>query len=1693
MGFLSGVLGAVKDDDAVKTYDQHLAMRLENVLNTLNNKIGSGRTGLADAVAEVREWLEGYDGELSEKTNNVIKNINELIIEKINDKTTDINNAQSSGCEAIHKTFNDIVKQITHHMSTIKNNNDGYNGLDEALKNKMDGAIGKMDGAIEVLKKSAGNDVIAMQAKMLDEALVEKEQAILTAIEKQYKALKITSEDELWKVRENILTLENARNDVFKHLDNALKIASRELLGYNGRDFDNKYKNKILARFEDIKDSVKSLHKNISTNRLVLHHLVNQARDNFTGIKEQAGKLGDGSEETINGNWGQLMKNIKQRVKELYDVDENRTKNGHLGEMVTNVGAYAGTFSDATKFGKKVEKWIDDILNGNEVVMGWIQNYLDKNYNDNPSQGEKYTKLTKIIAAAITNAIKRDVIEVAVEAFKDTKQEQSEADYISANISAVKSVIETFVAPLGQKMKLTGGVFEKFADPLVKEIERRLISEGALSKNPSAYKSHLPDALLAILTALQSKAEHVSDELTSFTGIDAQMLSDDDNHEYNLGKHVSEAINKVELIGKEFDNSKQSRGEKIGSALATVDDKITELDKLLTKSSGEIDSTIEYIKGDIESLHNLKKEKDELNKEDGEINKQKDTAAAKLDELKEAMQKKLKAISQAAYQANDAVTHTINLLKQALDKAYEHITQAILELQTKLTQNTRDGFNDVTKQVRLSFATSKIAGLDALKKLALEQKNVIDKIIQSDMKTGLKELMNRLKGNAQSTLEEIKENLPPENQHTVQHMSSLFDKLQIYLDNILMFITYQLIGANKPNDQSKQVDDIKSAVDDMLVYLKTEVKAPRTYTFDYTFKTKLTNLHASLSHLTHTQNNNPRHPELLDALRAGLTDFSWELGKAYVNKYDGHEDILLYNAKSQKVTDEGKACAKVLFTVFEILEHDLSELTKRCKEGGGWAYYKINLKTVNRNGVAYKSGVKPEQVVNGLGAFLQQCDYRLTDDPQKQNGDLDKNKTGQKIFDDLLNVPINGANSNGHLKRCYEGDEKEELTKKTTKNAFNLSDVLECLMKHLHQYYRACHLGTTSAKTQPSSVHKMLVWLAGFPYSPRYQDFHLNGFDDLFEKPKDKTKESDTGVITLEITDGSDGISLPVQVGDENCLDAYPKPVKASEMADDLSAVCTHAHSVLTAILGHGHENSVYACDYNTNHYGLHYPSDNGACLDMLADILNRLFHQLRFVYGQCINGPGSSGWADCWYGKEIGGSAWSCNTKQCPNQIGDQPCKQMANQKADQGAEQKCDRHPTCGLKSPLQSFLEDGLQGFLPHQFTKPGCKLECTVTKHRGIPCKTPMGFADISSMASHTQQGSHLKDILKELCGDSNKPLSQLCGMLNCLMRRTPQTLGDMFAFYHQFLYNWDKAGQVHKKNAFEAAVSDANFGDMDTTLDVIHLQNTKKHDSHAPGKLPKLKGDMFSLTSCDNGTNPGLPCGPYLQSISDDITMVFSKKHAGDYVSWFVYITETFYDLLKKLYDDCCNKCNKKGRRCYDKGCNKDCQVRFKYEYKKPVDREIPDALSNIKHRTTCNSIVQCRSTHALIYASGFTFGSPHALSGQKDKMYKRTCEDFCTALGRVISDVEAHDAPLAKLIYVTIPNFLFTIRAPFLWMNVALWLLSFLYLIHIMVIRLDLLHIKSHLHSPSSHRIAAQSLLAAARVGKLSKVFYLQP
>ncbi|CDR71741.1 hypothetical protein, conserved [Babesia bigemina] len=1808
MAFLYGVLDAVKNENEVTTYDSYISdnnNRLESVLKLVDSKIGSGRTGLAVSVGAVREWLEGYEREINDKTKKVtdeltwlINNLNGNYKNKINENSS-LTDQLSAWSEVIGNIDFDVTKIEEEKISK----------LDKALKEKVMHKVDTVKRSVKMLKESAKSGDVMDYARRVDESLEAEEKEIVKKIDTQCECVKDRLHSEFYNIDQRVTALKKTKDGHIEHIQNLISGAQQEIQTLENR-INEHYKAELERKFEildlemakikaapgiqtaaersrlhkeiddikkaaqgmrkelemelinvkktvagavngsgsdgliqRIKSAVIGLKKNIEDDLKSLKNKIDGAMKEYVKgyinavsekVKEIKGHVGDigkpfndEARKSIDFNWNILRAQTNRRLSEMYEKKAGKNS-GHLGGLLDKVREYAKGLGLKLKQDKgTIDTWLNRVLTDNAAVNNYISSYLRFNetthgrsfnpqYNGRQSGAES-------VKEAIRTKLMYELKNISVAG-------------PSGDGSKMEDILQEISEMFQNVAKQIDTTESNKAELIITKIEGDLgVSSFTSNSDYQTYKGYLTWAIRTTLLQVSLIAKQIGEEIKA-------VLQDS-----NIQESVDEAIKKINSIKEQLDldGSEQKHGKQMQKALDTVKTSIDQLQNDFHKSRQDttsstyvagsntvnvgdgVKSTIENILNgkigpdskimfdDIMTNYNantteksnlqtsitaiettvkraMQQDKDEinthqLNSYDEEHRKYASGVSALEHTVEhlETLPQKVAIARQAAMKNIDALNNEVSAIRTIMAKYVEpSVTTASLELdktietfQTLLHEvheNARGGvsqmkktlhhkvqstFTMITNQVRTLFSDAHKADLAALKTLVEGQKEEIEKIIRSAKITGVMGLIRKMHTN-KSDFEQISEFVTPVKLKAVPTkedftgMSSHFRKI---VDSVLEYTEYQVSTSSGdphkrlPTDQSEKVRHLKDAFDALLHYLKQNGDSTRQYLFDHHFDDLLASLNSLVTSLSPTFTS---PSPLLAPLKSGLSNFAQQLGLAYVSRYSGvkrSDDWVVPDDSKPKdaaekpetpktvLTPEGRNCAKVCLTIVEILNDGFGRLRKYCSTTGGYSKSNICLEMDHKNG---------QKTKNQLGSWLQSRGFSIPADKDTQNGELNRNVTGAKIIEYMTKKSTQPPNSKG----IYDEADKPD-------------GPLWQLVSHLGTYYKVCNYKHIEKPKAPLNVYQMLQWLAGLWYNPvLYPLFKC--FKELFPKLKE-----DEGKDYSEID------------RDRLKLEAYPSTVKYTDSASILYQVCFQAKNTLVAILGNGHAGGRYAVDFNTNEDNLDYGSSPNACFDMLADVSFRVYQQSHFLQKQCYNGTKSGGWEDCHYGRHVGGSSWICNEDQCANQNCDQTRKQIADQKTNQNANQtgsqKCNQHPVCGVKSPLQSYLEDGLQKFLPHHLTKVGCGVKCSVGNHFGKPCLTPMGFTDIGILASHTQTGAYIKRAFHDLCGDSDKPLSKLCSLLTCLLRRPPQTLGDMFAFYHQFLSNFDNK---HKGVAFKVAVQKANFGIPTTELDVTSIQKSSNHEnadviaSSRPVST-HLKGDLFALSSCNPKDAPCLPCGRYLQPLYLNMRNIFVDKHADTYLSWVVYITETFYDLLKKLYDECDARCGGEKPKCRISKCGDACGT-----------KRNPGA-HGVNHDSECKSIVKCPDTHPALYRYGFTFGSPNDLSGVSGVGKQRTCHDFCEALKTVVKE----DNLLFKLVNKLIPEYIFAIRAPFIWLNVALWLLSFLYLLHIMVIRLDILHIKSHLHSPSSHRIAAQSLLAAGRVNKLNRVFYLQP
>ncbi|GBE63235.1 hypothetical protein, conserved [Babesia ovata] len=1626
MSFLHGVLETVKGDESVKKYD-HKTENINKIIETLNSNVGKGRQAFGDAVSQVSS-TSNVTIELGKYVQDVSRQQDKPLKEQLDNWT---------------KTVEDINTHINDNIIT------NVSKLDPALSDKITRKIEPVQKVVAHLGKVAGDGGLEMMVTEVDNELLQQKNKLEGKINMQTHIVQVTLDEEFGKILKNMNILHRQRHEHFKVIRDSLDVAKLKVDEWLGNPTGTT-RVEILGFLDEVTTQINGVYTTLLSKKFDLDKLVEQTQEHFETLKKNTISLIGKNEESIEYNWKILKAKVTLLCESIsYGYDGT---SGHLGEIENKVKDYAGEFSKEKFKSSVVDEWLNDVLRTGGTVDLSIDAYILSNkrsgYFQQQDQGGIKQKVIKHIRKVIDSKLQSIITGV-------TAVENSDKAGIATNLTKIKTCIDSFVQELTKSMQSA----EFKSSKIVPEIVAEYDSDSGLvvkSKKDTQADNLLYSAFNRILKHLTERAKKASTERAWLDGTTDKTRV---NGKSTIANEIDEAIKKVELIGKEFkdgENSKQSHGKKLDAALKTVKQEIDTLTPLLNKAakSGSILKKLGEMSPPLATLERIQR-----NDATGEINKKRKDVDDKMQALRDNIAAVITAITLNVDKADKSLYEAIDAVDKSARSAQRIAEDSVKQLENALLQQVKTSFTTLTNSVRSLFSTSHAADLQALRELVDEQLREVQKIIDADAVTGVKGLLQGLNGMRfginkygvpqfttspdKNLLQQIKKeaeshqsNTPIKDTFTklAKAFHSYFTPIHSHIERQIMEQLEKLPDDKRTDENLNKLNNVNSNFDTLLTHFNdTSTKTPtRKYLYDYTFDGHLNTLISSLSSLSPNQFANPRHPELLDAVKEGLQGFTEELKKAYVNAYEEHPDQKEWKefvkaaaqSPSEKyvLTSYGTNLSKVFLTVLEILTYYLSKLREASKHTTKWRNQKVNLQT-------------------DLGKFLKKHGYEVSGSADKQNGELNKDKDGWDIY--------------------------RRLCGSITENRVYIVDIdntqyggrLTQLVGHLHHYYQVRHYYIPPKPRAPSSVNQMLQWLAGLYYNPIFGQVK-GQINKLLEGLQEEHKLNDAALEVAVPDDMKTGIQSPLDAGQVNKV---------------LDRICYHSYYMLTQFLGHGQADGRYACEFNTNTDHLYYPSRASACLDMLVDLVNRLFQQLRFLYLQCTHQAKFGGWADCHYGKNVGGSNWKCNDFQCPKQDCDQKHNLACNQSGDQKSGQTADQHYDCGIKSPLQSFLEDALPGFLPHSFKTPGCKLTCSLSNHHGIPCITPMGFSDIGIAASHTKNGRYLREHLFHFCDRPDGPLRQLCFMFKCLMPAPPKTLGDMFAFYYLFIYDWNGKGKEHRQTAFNDAVSEAYFGNAYTALDPCPLFASSGHaKSHN-------NGNLLSIVNCNSDAKD--TCGHYVESLSSNVYNVFSSSHKKLYLSWIVYLTETFYDMLQRLLDECCKKCDTPGSRCHDRRCADKCHVKLAHESKDSTAEEKSKKLATAIHQSDCKSISHCPSMRPTLCKFGFAFASPSKLNGYGFIGKKRSCKDFCSALKNILKE----QSILIHFIK-QIDEFMWAIRENFSYLLLALWSLSLLYLLHIAVVRLDVLRIRSHLRSPASHRIAAQSLLAAARVKALANV-----
>ncbi|GBE63383.1 hypothetical protein, conserved [Babesia ovata] len=1607
MSFLHGVLESVKEDDNVTKYNEYIKLNGDNDLHTvlqhLQSSIGQGRSVFGAQVEKVNSLSTGVTHELGQLNDMYIHNeINSVSGTASKDLTTQL--------EEWKKTLGKISTELTN----IETYN--INILDRSLKSRLMHEIKPVQKSVEVLADAANDATFGEQVNMVDETLKIQLANVEQDIRDKSVDCQRMLKNAFWMVLGRIDILSEQQRKEFKDILSAVDFCKIHMT-----EFDWHYKAHVLGKIDEIRNEVSFVYADLFSRKVQLVDLVQKAQAEFGTLKEKV----DGSDKSsppsagVIANWDGLKVHINQIVGGLTATNDIRA--GTLKDIVNGVIEYATGFEKDAFTEDVLKQWIGEMVKESDTV---VSNKMYVYYNMYRGQLKEYNGKTG--ADAVKEAIKDKLPGVI------NTEIIMAAQTIHLKDATVENIAENF---------------QKFANQIESELPQE--SNSSISKAVQAIEAvlksgdqatrtdtYLTETIKAILKSFANRFKQYAAELKRFVTVS------------KLHPNLEEAIKKVNEIGQEFENNKGKYGQYITAALTIVKQKINALDEIVKESDGTLTNAVNELDTVIGEIKKLIKES-ESKTDDGEINKRKKDVEKKMEDLKGQLNSRIKDVELKVDNSNSIIDSAIQAVKQSLQDAHGNSNDAVETLKNSLLARAGDAFRRVRDEIQKLFADGHKADLTALQKLVTKQTTEIKNIIHEDEMTGIKGLLKSANGmlfgiNGEgilkfrqpktTLLDALKTAVPTEavtDKNYATKFSESSDALKSYLDQLLQYTELQVKfegDHRSPTKESQLVSSIKTRLDTLLDYLikiTNEKDKERKYAFDHKSTRYLTELNDSISALSPSSFHGFHNPLLLDALKAGMDKFTKELGHAYVNAYSGQkrtddwvkEETKMVDDQPQKITvlsTEGRNCAKVCLTILERVYEELETLKEKCNTTyGPWKHNKICETDGNKT--------------NKLGRFFKNRGFTIpSGDGSKQDGQLrcsDKMKGGhicQKLDEEISN-----AKSDEHLKACTSTD--------ATK--INVMGQLQCLVNHLHQYFRVGHISSFAARKSPCSVYEMLTWCCGLKFNASYQKMQQH-YKTVLEKKKEKEEKEKNKQKTAEQLK---------EEQEEKEKDAYLDSIMSTLAVRGLPYLSGNSRNILTTILGTGDEHTVYASDFSNNYLNLSYPSSGEACLDTLLDILRRMFPVCRFLYSQCNSLSSDFGWAGCQYGKQVKHANWQCD-------------KHIADKESD------------CVPRSPLMSYFTDSLPGHLPHQLSSIGCRATCsTCPKSKpGQPCLTPLGFRGFSGS---TRLGKDLCNVLTKMLDDAD------LRSLFCLKPKTPASLPEHFGFVLSLVRDWNDGKNPHKnsiEHAFENSIKSQSIDLYKNTAELTNALRDayrSRHYNYADNSHRPLYDDLSSLSMTSSCSDPikNTLCAPYLSSLSCDSNYYLALKHSNTYLSWAIYLPWTFWDLLNNLYNAFCSI------TCADWGC-RGC---LRGDKCKSGKHGVVEDDKKADATCQCDSIVKCRGVAPTLYQYGFSFGEASTLnSGDTAKK----CKDFCSQLKKVL------ESEYFQKLFEECDEFLKQIRWPFMCTLLALWSLSLLHLLHIAVVRLDVLRIRSHLKSPSSHRIAAQSLLAAARVKALANV-----
>ncbi|CDR71515.1 hypothetical protein, conserved, partial [Babesia bigemina] len=1082
MGFLSGVLEGVKNENEVTTYDNYIESsdnKLNKVIEKLNKQIGSGRTGLVESVDAVKGWLEGYDKKLNEKTNNVIKALNE-IKENISETTMPklIGNFYT-----VDKAVSTFLKHADEKVNCLHGNGEIIKEIDPVLQSKLYPVIDLVAQALNNFKKSFE----FKDLQRLNELAQSKMSAIVVRVEK-IVAAKCTWLQEYLKNRIGslhgklellkLVKFKDLETSVYKNLADAYFKVSHWI-----DEFDAKYNSDIIGQVTSILESTRLLKENVRQEKEKLKAQVKAFGTQITTLKglenEIKGKVPktlNEYEKNINVQWFmQDIKTLKEKIvnaMKTHVATEILTKiqkcvktisgtegNKGLTQILSGVERYAKFFDeneseDKSTFKTIVKEWINEILKDNGGVSGlrayWMSNIKGRgNYDTGGTD----------LNTAVMDSINSEISDLIVEAQKKIHETRSDDNSIDSNLTAVQMCIDNFVRGLANKISNRVGA-------IVAKIEQDKRLNIGDTRRGDIYNSDLQSAVKSILIALRATANQVGVEIAELLdtwnlanveashGVAKQLeteleeatieaLSSDDVPPDPMGTSLKQGVKKIETqISTSTVTS--TFGTLLHDAIEKGIGKLQDAANLIIGHDGlESENTLEGIKTALTKLQTKQPEYDthapggtsdlqknaeslystiegflntKVGKSEGDGEPKDGTVYKDLKTLQEY----IRELGEKADEVKKNVSDVFQQLQECIQDAKTLLEKAPQRTQKIMT----DLRNEVNLNVKSAFREIEKTAHTLYKERKGEELQHLQKLVQTQHNEIEKIILNDGANGVKGLLSKLTTSLSSK-QNDLISKSKQGNELADFAEVVRQWF-YMLISAlHYQNEFAPYASTIYSPLDILLSGMVTSKH------YDHIFSSNLTEFKMMVSDLK-AETFSDAHKAVMWPVKKAFVSFISQLTYAYVNAYSGQ--IVDW---SKETNPNGRNCAKAFLTLLETLNEDLKYLRDQCDSV--WSSKQIHS-------------------VSSLGGYLERCGYTVSN-VDKQDGELRRSDDmkGSNIIQKLKATLQHADKIQTHLQKC-ESNELVKKTKEKKQDNFHIFDLINCLHHHLETYYSINHM-----------------------------------------------------------------------------------------------------------------------------------------------------------------------------------------------------------------------------------------------------------------------------------------------------------------------------------------------------------------------------------------------------------------------------------------------------------------------------------------------------------------------------------------------------------------------------------------------------------------------------------------------------------